>query len=285
MRLYDKVRSSCTSKTARQTVADADVSVLLCDKIAEHYALSCADFDPKNCPYARPPWHTTFIEWVCPTKWRFSNPQNTPEYELHPDGFHYRTGRPLQLGALVQTMDVSQVRGCPPETSICLLITAFVSGDRTDVIPGKVVDCLDKDGMPLSSVLLYDEHHEIFRDFHLCINSVLLLAFTFLNCRNVKLEDITEDIQPTEKIRRRLRIPRVSRYTLNIGGYRSVSGGNSNEKDVMPFHLCRGHFATYTEQAPLFGKLVGRFWVPPHTRGNKKNGEVIKDYAILPSSE
>jgi hypothetical protein len=45
-------------------------------------------------------------------------------------------------------------------------------------------------------------------------------------------------------------------------------------------HLCRGHFATYTDQAPLFGKYVGRFWIPPHARGDRARGIVIKDYEV-----
>jgi hypothetical protein len=112
----------------------------------------------------------------------------------------------------------------------------------------------------------------------------LLLSFTFANCSNVKLEDVTEELQPEPKIRRRLRLPEVKRYTLNIAGHvtRPSRDYDQGPQDVMPFHLCRGHFATYTADRPLFGnpKLVGRFWHPPHTRGKKANGEIIKDYAI-----
>lgn len=30
----------------------------------------------------------------------------------------------------------------------------------------------------------------------------------------------------------------------------------------------------------LFGRFTGRFWFPPHVRGNKKKGIIEKDYAI-----
>ena len=39
-----------------------------------------------------------------------------------------------------------------------------------------------------------------------------------------------------------------------------------------------GHFATYTDEAPLFGKFTGTYWRRPTKRGAKRHGEVIKDY-------
>lgn len=105
---------------------------------------------------------------------------------------------------------------------------------------------------------------------------------SFLSCKNVTTEDKTCVYAPQDKIRRRLKIPEIKRYTLVIDGHsthRSQSAPLS-ETGVMPFHLCRGHFATYTNEKPLFGKLTGRFWVPAHMRGNKRNGEIIKDYKV-----
>lgn len=45
-------------------------------------------------------------------------------------------------------------------------------------------------------------------------------------------------------------------------------------------HICRGHFATYGDDAPLFGKHVGTFWKRMHIRGVAKEGMVAKDYKI-----
>lgn len=114
------------------------------------------------------------------------------------------------------------------------------------------------------------------------LTHVIALAFTFANCKNVVLNDVTEQLQPPSKIRRRLKLPEVKRYTLNIAGHVSRPSRDYNQgpQGVMPFHLCRGHFATYTDEKPLFGKHVGRFWIPPHMKGKKENGEIVKDYAI-----
>ena len=50
-------------------------------------------------------------------------------------------------------------------------------------------------------------------------------------------------------------------------------------------HICRGHFATYTENNPLFGKLKGTFWKPAHVRGSIEDGIVDKDYRVSPKAK
>lgn len=46
-------------------------------------------------------------------------------------------------------------------------------------------------------------------------------------------------------------------------------------------HICRGHFANYSPEHPLFGKYVGQFWKPSHVRGSIGSGAVVKDYKIV----
>jgi hypothetical protein len=45
------------------------------------------------------------------------------------------------------------------------------------------------------------------------------------------------------------------------------------------------HFAHYTEEAPLFGKYTGTFYIPMHVRGRAEQGAVVKDYRVLAPSE
>jgi hypothetical protein len=45
-------------------------------------------------------------------------------------------------------------------------------------------------------------------------------------------------------------------------------------------HICRGHLRTYTEEKPLFGKVIGTFFIPAHLRGDEKVGTVVKDYQL-----
>ena len=50
-------------------------------------------------------------------------------------------------------------------------------------------------------------------------------------------------------------------------------------------HIARGHWKNYTEDKPLFGKLVGTYWWESQFRGSKKKGVVIKDYELEPKKE
>jgi hypothetical protein len=116
------------------------------------------------------------------------------------------------------------------------------------------------------------------------INACMLL----LSCKNIK----AESVPPVEKLNKkrrkkgkqdimdyktlRLVLPRQQRYA-NSGG----SGEGSQQATRL--HLCAGHFKSYTQDAPLFGKHTGRFWWQPHVRGDKDVGQVNKEYAVSSS--
>lgn len=113
---------------------------------------------------------------------------------------------------------------------------------------------------------------------------VPLFTFQFANCRNVEMSEHL----PTRQQRRaseRAGEPVDRWYTLTIGQetVRRVAGGEvSPEMARLPkrLHICRGHFATYTPERPLFGRHVGRFWVPAHVRGAAEAGVIRKDYQM-----
>jgi hypothetical protein len=119
-----------------------------------------------------------------------------------------------------------------------------------------------------------------------CILSRLgsaFLAISFLHCKNVTLVD-----RPIpEKVRRRRAARGYSPGTqfkeLRVEPMRKIlrTEGRSDEVGLKrALHICRGHFATYTEDKPLFGRTVGTFWVPAHVRGTKDAGEVRKSYKV-----
>lgn len=47
-------------------------------------------------------------------------------------------------------------------------------------------------------------------------------------------------------------------------------------------HLARGHFKTFTEDAPLLGKHVGTYWWGWQVRGQEGSGFIEKTYALKP---
>jgi len=112
----------------------------------------------------------------------------------------------------------------------------------------------------------------------------ILETLLFLSCKNVNLSERGYG-NKVEKWRRK--------KTGNQGGVRyhvltvkpAGSGANTAGQDIgqIPRHMCRGHFSEYGPKygkGLLFGKYEGRFYVPPHTKGDAKNGRVHKDYKV-----
>lgn len=70
--------------------------------------------------------------------------------------------------------------------------------------------------------------------------------------------------------------PRRARHT-------GVHGEADEPESHVALHLKRGHWKTYTPEAPLLGKHVGRWWWAPHLAG-QADGIVDKDYKIKEES-
>lgn len=118
---------------------------------------------------------------------------------------------------------------------------------------------------------------------------ILSLAFAFCHCKNVS---VVQDDLPAPGVLHKLKsnrhVPYVRWNSLRIGGLgaartvkRQDQDGGSIERAL---HICRGHFAEYGDERPLFGKYAGRFWVPQHTRGTPGRGVVLKDYEVEPQA-
>jgi hypothetical protein len=74
---------------------------------------------------------------------------------------------------------------------------------------------------------------------------------------------------------------RISYHTIVLpGGVEhtdGTAGGGGGEKAV---HRVRGHFKTYTSDAPLLGKHTGTWWWGWSVRGNPEHGIVVSDYEL-----
>jgi len=113
---------------------------------------------------------------------------------------------------------------------------------------------------------------------------VLGLGISFCHCKNVAVCE-THDGKPSQKHHGARKSAGVKSYVLDIGPMTRVlkSEGQSESSGlVRALHICRGHFATYSEDRPLFGKHSGTFWIPDHVRGNADAGKVEKSYKVTP---
>jgi hypothetical protein len=118
------------------------------------------------------------------------------------------------------------------------------------------------------------------------LHCLLWNVLGLLSCKNVSLQPNDNDPQQVRRACKRFGgSPDSYRYhTLVVRppGKHSASGP-SQEIGTMPWHVCRGHFSEYGPEfgkGLLFGKYAGRFYIPPHVKGDKKNGVVEKDYVI-----
>lgn len=92
-------------------------------------------------------------------------------------------------------------------------------------------------------------------------------------------------VEPTRQDRRRAarkeRLQLHSYYVLRVKptapgeSFRAVGAPQKVEPRA---HLVRGHFRYYTEERPLFGRVVGAVFVPEHERGAGTYGTIRKDY-------
>lgn len=116
----------------------------------------------------------------------------------------------------------------------------------------------------------------------------ILFALALCHAKNVTPVDVTNTEGPPEKWLSRQRQRKLTYRVLDIEPAKKKLREVGNSDSVgfaKALHICRGHFATYTEDKPLFGNVVGTFWKPSHVRGNIKNGAVVKDYSVSPSVE
>ena len=112
------------------------------------------------------------------------------------------------------------------------------------------------------------------------------IGLMLLSCKNI----ITVTIPGKERLNKK----RAKKGKFPITEYKILKIKPTEEKKVyikeydeksyqglQRVHLCRGHFKEYTNENPLFGKHVGRFWWQPMVRGDKKRGVLNKDYDVV----
>jgi hypothetical protein len=99
----------------------------------------------------------------------------------------------------------------------------------------------------------------------------------------VTLDAVEPDPHVNRERRRHGLKPFVRYHTINIEPMKKVlrtEGQIESQGLKRALHICRGHFSTYSEERPLFGKVAGTFWIPAHVRGEAKEGLVISDYRV-----
>lgn len=111
----------------------------------------------------------------------------------------------------------------------------------------------------------------------------LLVALSFMHMKNVVIAETKRPRADRRAVQRDLGIGPEYFRTVQIDPAMDVILKSVNPESVglaRAMHLCRGHFATYTEDAPLLGKYTGQYWRRAHWRGSRARGLVRKGYEV-----
>jgi len=115
----------------------------------------------------------------------------------------------------------------------------------------------------------------------ICYLIMINYFLKLINCKNIT----TETNPPDEKLNKKRKLlkkqPIFTYKTLVLkptGKFQETIPKHLWENRI---HLCRGHFKTYTEEKPLFGRITGSFWWQPCVKGRNKSGIVLKDYEVI----
>lgn len=113
----------------------------------------------------------------------------------------------------------------------------------------------------------------------------VLFALSLMHCRNVEIRTVDPDPEASRAHRRRHHHRLVRYQVLDIEPMRRIldqAGAAEPRAGGLrrALTICRGHFKTFTPDAPLFGKHTGQFWWAPHIRGNPDVGIVVNDYRV-----
>jgi hypothetical protein len=175
-----------------------------------------------------------------------------------------------------------------------LNVCCFCASDKHGpFLYGQYVFDLDSEGTPCGDSplsMISKEKAAIFggeklEQYVLWIGLSVMDTLQMLGCKNIHMIAKPMD----EKLSR----VASKRHGGNPGSYRyhvlvvrpagARSDSPAQEIGTMPRHVCRGHFAEYGPEfnkGLLFGRYAGRFFIPPHLKGDKKNGVVEKDYEV-----
>jgi hypothetical protein len=112
----------------------------------------------------------------------------------------------------------------------------------------------------------------------------LLLALSFMNCKNVVLSSHQPDKDLNKERKKSKLRPFVRFHTINIEPAKKMlnqEGEIETNGLQKALHICRGHFKTWTTS--YMGRPLERpvtYWAPSHVKGSAKHGVVISDYDV-----
>jgi hypothetical protein len=258
---------------------------IVADNVAEYLwkDIKVGDDDPafktgqlkwNDYPNVMPPFDNYFVEWVVP----FAELRAVGKWH----GVHIvRVGHSgsIQNGRRLVTVQC-ELYATDADFGNSVAIGPAISYELKVAEDGSCVDARVAEQQVKGET---DEETDAMRRSYLSLMQPAFLATSFMHCRNVTQTTVTPPPKLAKAQGKRHGVPLVRYRTIDIDPMRQVlkSEGQVHENGIKrALHICRGHFRTYTEEKPLFGKVTGTFFVPMHARGSASDGVVVQDYVV-----
>lgn len=304
----ERERTLATVARHWEVLQTGQLPVIVADNVANWYAESpLRTWTAEAFPNVAPPFQGFVVEYGCPPVLLATDPHtNQPCTILAADnpilqsGYLVLSAEKTTIVAMLQEAGVHQApaeslweklqeTGRWSRVKWVLDISQWIALKQDGVaFPTGLIAAVGvtEEGENLGGLVLPGWFADASPDLYLPEFYPLWLTLSFMHCKNVEQVDVTVEHAPTPKWLRRKKLPSLTYRMLNVGAMRreAAGAGSGTAEDSLrrALHICRGHFAKYTDDKPLFGKYVGQFWRPAHVRGDVTQGAVVKDYAVTP---
>lgn len=290
-RLFDRIRKDGLSCKCGKGICgivessicrpvEGEMPVIACDNVAD-YLMSRVDDKVgflKDFPNLAPPFQKAFFEYKRPSLDLIEN-----------EKFKARLAKiPSMVGAVM----VAQKSKTEPNFLVRWLPVLGKSDGPFCVMRAGLEMEISPDGAVVSYGGITLEGPEVIAKMVednvegsvLSLLTPFFMAVNLMHCKNVTMTKNRPSLKFSKAHERRGGKPLVSFSTINIGEFRKLAASrNSSGEETgikRALHIARGHFATYTEDKKLFGKVAGTFWIPQHVRGNSEAGIVKQKYMV-----
>lgn len=138
----------------------------------------------------------------------------------------------------------------------------------------------------VSFVNMTDAHEESVNYTHNAFAHDLVLTshvLEILECKNIELVELQSKHKRRHAKKKEPSVVMGRYHIINLKPFETQKKNKRNSSPTgikQAFHIKRGHFKTYTEEAPLMGKHVGKYWWASHTAGSKDVGIINSDYKV-----
>jgi hypothetical protein len=239
----------------------------------------------RDLPTVVPPFKGVFVETASPR--HFENPDITAwgalfsrveEVEVVEPGFVAAGG---EVKWIVEMVPVWDDRGIL-KTYPCIWEFYLDSGgrllhdDNGDIVY-ETATLVEPD---LANAVDGNQRWEALKESVMKLALPFFYAFAFCHCRNVELkqQDVSRQVRRQAE---RKGLPLLDYRVLEIEPMKKALKSEGGIEEVGPrkaLHICRGHFKTYTVDAPLFGQHAGTWWWEGQLRSALKRGDNQEDY-------